>query len=281
MLKQHNGLRLWLECLMIAAMLSLMDITTLGSFMHERVGLVLGFLAVGHLLLDWRQLGQLVKRIFRRETPYAVRLGYIVDVLLFAGLMVILVTGIGTSTTIFTTVQLPHRRFFMDLHGYVSNITLLLMAYHLWLHKGWLRGMLRQSFRHLEQPKGRRAAVLWLAALVLVLAGTAVSTAQIERTGLEQRAGYGWRSALSEEDRPIGDAVFTLSELAQYDGKNGRDAYIAYEGVVYDVSAYFIQGEHHQGVHAGEDLTGQITRRKCLNALGHCPIKGVITAEMS
>jgi predicted heme/steroid binding protein len=51
--------------------------------------------------------------------------------------------------------------------------------------------------------------------------------------------------------------VFTLEELSQFDGKDGRKAYYAYEGKVYDVtsSKLWKLGEHF-GVQAGKDLTG-------------------------
>jgi predicted heme/steroid binding protein len=50
---------------------------------------------------------------------------------------------------------------------------------------------------------------------------------------------------------------FTLEELKQYDGKEGRPAYIAYKGKVYEVTDNYlwIDGDH-QGEHAaGKDLT--------------------------
>jgi len=49
---------------------------------------------------------------------------------------------------------------------------------------------------------------------------------------------------------------FTLSELAKFDGKEGRPAYVAYEGKVYDVTEanLWIEGEH-MGHEAGQDLT--------------------------
>lgn len=50
---------------------------------------------------------------------------------------------------------------------------------------------------------------------------------------------------------------FTAEELAKFDGKNGQPVYVAYEGVVYDVteSSMWAEGEH-EGVHfAGSDLT--------------------------
>jgi len=53
---------------------------------------------------------------------------------------------------------------------------------------------------------------------------------------------------------------FTLEELKQYDGKDGRPAYIAYKGKVYDVTDDYlwIDGDH-QGEHvAGKDLTEEM-----------------------
>lgn len=55
--------------------------------------------------------------------------------------------------------------------------------------------------------------------------------------------------------------TFTLAELAQYDGKNGNDAYVAVEGIVYDVTnAAKWQNGNHYGVQAGTDCTTAISR---------------------
>jgi predicted heme/steroid binding protein len=54
---------------------------------------------------------------------------------------------------------------------------------------------------------------------------------------------------------------FTLEELKQYDGREGRPAYIAFKGKVYDVtdSYLWIEGDH-QGQHvAGKDLSEEIS----------------------
>ena len=58
-------------------------------------------------------------------------------------------------------------------------------------------------------------------------------------------------SALAEE------RTFTERELQQFDGTRGKPAYIAYDGIVYDVSASSLwRGGLHQDLHyAGTDLT--------------------------
>ena len=57
---------------------------------------------------------------------------------------------------------------------------------------------------------------------------------------------------LAEEPRK-----FTLKELAEYAGKGGKPAYVAYKGKVYDVSAssFWLDGDHLGTHQAGKDLT--------------------------
>lgn len=53
--------------------------------------------------------------------------------------------------------------------------------------------------------------------------------------------------------------LLTLEELSEYDGQDGRPAYIAVEGVVYDVSIVTAwMGGKHQGYFAGQDVTEKI-----------------------
>jgi predicted heme/steroid binding protein len=52
---------------------------------------------------------------------------------------------------------------------------------------------------------------------------------------------------------------FTAEELAQYDGREGRPVYVAYEGTVYDLSdSPMWVGGDHEGEHtAGHDCTAE------------------------
>lgn len=54
------------------------------------------------------------------------------------------------------------------------------------------------------------------------------------------------------------EKVFTLEELAKFDGREGKPAYFAYQGKVYDVTAsdMFENGDHLGAHQAGADLTG-------------------------
>ena len=52
----------------------------------------------------------------------------------------------------------------------------------------------------------------------------------------------------------------TLDELAENNGTNGKPAYIAFQGKVYDVSAsaMWLEGDHMGAHQAGKDLTSEI-----------------------
>ena len=52
---------------------------------------------------------------------------------------------------------------------------------------------------------------------------------------------------------------FSVTELAEFNGKNGKPAYVGYKGKVYDVTGSYQWGEgEHLGHMAGQDLTEQM-----------------------
>ncbi len=60
--------------------------------------------------------------------------------------------------------------------------------------------------------------------------------------------------------KPIAQRTFTERELRQYDGSRKNPVYIAYKGLVYDVtsSPHWYTGEHRNLHYAGQDLTSEL-----------------------
>ncbi len=67
--------------------------------------------------------------------------------------------------------------------------------------------------------------------------------------------------------------TFTLEELAQYNGKNGKPAYLAVDGLIYDLSFVFKDGAHYQHL-AGRSLTKEFYSAHAKSALQKYPIVG-------
>jgi predicted heme/steroid binding protein len=57
-----------------------------------------------------------------------------------------------------------------------------------------------------------------------------------------------------------GELKLNSEELKQYNGKEGKPAYIAYKGKIYDVSrsSFWIGGDHLGSHEAGKDLTEEM-----------------------
>lgn len=66
--------------------------------------------------------------------------------------------------------------------------------------------------------------------------------------------------ASAPEPVPEEDMIeLTLEELAEFDGLEGRPAYIAIDGDIYDVTDHpNWRSGHHNGFYAGNDLTEEI-----------------------
>ena len=65
--------------------------------------------------------------------------------------------------------------------------------------------------------------------------------------------------ATEEEEATDEMLELTLEELSEYDGKDGSRAYVAVEGIIYDVTDLGVwKNGTHNGVSAGKDLTDEI-----------------------
>lgn len=74
-----------------------------------------------------------------------------------------------------------------------------------------------------------------------------------------------------------GTLELTLDQLKQYDGKNGNPAYIAVDGVLYDVTNHSRwKSGSHEGYSAGKDLTDAIMGKSPhgISVLDGVPIVG-------
>jgi len=65
---------------------------------------------------------------------------------------------------------------------------------------------------------------------------------------------------MASDAQPAAQRRFSTAELQEFDGKEGRSAYLAYKGKVYDVtgSKLWRNGVHVRAHSAGEDLTNAI-----------------------
>ena len=74
----------------------------------------------------------------------------------------------------------------------------------------------------------------------------------------------------------------TLTELAEYDGRDGRQAYIAVNGTIYDVtdSPRWENGFHPPDHQAGKDLTEELSKAPHVRSVvERFPVVGTLEDE--
>lgn len=69
--------------------------------------------------------------------------------------------------------------------------------------------------------------------------------------------------------------TLTATELAKYNGQNGQPAYVAVDGVVYDLSSIFQNGSHFSHL-AGQELTSSFYSYHAKNQITKYPVVGML-----
>jgi predicted heme/steroid binding protein len=108
-----------------------------------------------------------------------------------------------------------------------------------------------------------RKIIAIFAAIALLLALTSCASGTSADNASQNSATQAPATAAATSDATqSGMLELTLEQLKQYDGKNGNPAYVAVDGVIYDVTnvPQWKNGEHN-GYSAGNDLTDIIKNK--------------------
>lgn len=135
-----NVLKFSLSFLLTAVMLLLMDPRSFyGLGFHEWAGLIIGIFFILHKILNWGWIKKVTLTFFKRA-PGRARLNYLLDVVLLAGMILMILSGAAISRTIdFSWLHLGKSpAFWRVMHTSSSFITLVLFGIHLGLHWNWV-----------------------------------------------------------------------------------------------------------------------------------------------
>jgi hypothetical protein len=133
-------LKFFLSLTITIAMLLLMDPRSFyGLAFHEWAGLIIGLFFILHKILNWNWITKVTVGFFSR-CPARARFNYILDILLLAGITLMILSGIAIARTIdFSWLNLGgSRMFWRVMHTSSSFITLALFGIHLGLHWNWV-----------------------------------------------------------------------------------------------------------------------------------------------
>jgi predicted heme/steroid binding protein len=69
------------------------------------------------------------------------------------------------------------------------------------------------------------------------------------------------------------EKIFSIDELAKFDGKNGNSPYVAVDGLIYDMTGVFQAGKHYSHF-AGKELTNAFYKVHVKSEITKYPIVG-------
>jgi len=114
----------------------------------------------------------------------------------------------------------------------------------------------------------KRIATILISVLALALFAVGCASGAVDSAAVAADAANDSAAVAATDNSAASDAAangmleLTLEELKQYDGKNGNPAYVAVDGIIYDMTniAAWRNGDHN-GYSAGNDLTDIIKNK--------------------
>jgi len=240
-MKNNRSSKNWLiDATLFGSFIALFFLELTGVVLHQWLGIAAGALAGYHLIAHWDWVQAVVERLLGRTT-WRARLYLLVDVLMFAGMATIVLSGVLMSTWL----NLPWGEAYPALsmfHTLMSQATLLLIVFKIAIHWQWIANTAR---RLVSRPRATAAAQGNSAARVL---GRRDFVRLMGVTGLA--AGV----ALLRTARPVAEAVGQLVAAPQVDAETLPVAEQADEQ-----SAVVVQGVEAQSTVAAPAIRPEAT----------------------
>jgi Domain of unknown function (DUF4405) len=132
----RSKLNLFLDLTIALAFVMEMEEHFTGLRIHELLGLAFGVGIVVHLALHWKWIVN-VTRSFFQKLFHESRLNYVLNLALFADILVVIVTGILISRTLGLNFG-GETRTIQQLHSLSSQLSLIFVGLHIALHWKWI-----------------------------------------------------------------------------------------------------------------------------------------------
>lgn len=181
-LQNNHKFNWFLDFLILAGFLLSFNMELTGVEIHQWLGISLLLLVIIHLCNHWEWIKTFIKRNSRRVTVRN-RIFGLIDLLLLAGMLMIIGTGLVIST--WFTFDLDNYSVWLNLHIYFSIGTLVLTVVKIGLHWRWIVNITRQIFHpsvHSPFPVENNLSMSrrqFLALMGLISLGSALAVANV------------------------------------------------------------------------------------------------------
>lgn len=165
-MNKKNIVKYFLDFLMTIVFILMFNKLVLGMAFHEIGGLALGAAIIIHIILNWKWVMGVTKKILSKDLPVKTRIGYILNILLLVCFLIIIIAGIFISKVVFNGLFQTGTMIWKNLHISVSYIALILIGIHVGLHWGWVMNLTKKMCR---VEKSHKAVVIISRVLVVLI----------------------------------------------------------------------------------------------------------------
>ncbi|MFA6844901.1 MAG: DUF4405 domain-containing protein [Sphaerochaetaceae bacterium] len=155
-----NKYKLLLDLGMIIVLLLMYNKAAITLSFHEIAGLIVLVVMLVHVAINYKWVIKITRRLFAKGTPTKTRVSYAVNLLLLISTVVMIISSLLISKTIFTSLQ--GGAIWKPIHFFTAAVMLILLGIHLGLHFHFIRNALFGT-------KGKLSKVILILLCILVL----------------------------------------------------------------------------------------------------------------
>lgn len=182
-MNKKNIIKYVLDVVLSVGFMLMYDKMAIGIKLHELLGLGIGVGVIIHLILNYKWIIAISKKIFSTKLNNRTRVLYIINMLLVVCMILIMVGGIFISKTILTNINSPNKGIFKAIHIAASNVALALIGIHVGINFNWVRGMTKKIFKIKESTKYTQLIARGLVCVIFVFGAYNISSQRfIEKT---------------------------------------------------------------------------------------------------
>lgn len=143
-----NQIKLYSDIVLFIAFVIVNIPQATGIPIHEWISVIFIVPLVIHILLDWKWVVSVTKRMFGK-LPGEVRFNHIFDLIIFSMMTLALMTGFVISEAALPAVgiHVTIDPFWSAMHDLTANLTMLLIGVHLAMHWDWVVSSIKRYFR--------------------------------------------------------------------------------------------------------------------------------------
>lgn len=152
-MNKKNIIKYTLDIFLVIGFMLMYDKMAIGINLHEILGLGLGIGIIAHVLLNYKWIIAIGKKILLNDISNRTRFMYVINIILLICMLLITVGGILISKTILTRINSQNHGLWKAIHVAASNIAIIVIGIHVGLNLNWVRGMTKKIFGIKESKK--------------------------------------------------------------------------------------------------------------------------------